>query len=167
VNTVRAAHIFAADPNDDDPEEQKRRRLFCVLKVNNAPKMKALAYRIVKPDTDFGGPYGTIINPIPHVEWLGEVDTTADQAVNQEKKHHGPQLQVAVDWLIEQFIVRRAWPRDLLIGNAHKEKISRTTLYRCLDKLAVQGMRNKDTGVYEWFVLEDWKPPYEDAPISW
>lgn len=71
VNAVRAAVMFARDPKDKD------RRLFVPFKANNAPERKALAYKIV-PTAD-----------LARVEWLGEVDVTADEAMNGGQSFKG------------------------------------------------------------------------------
>jgi hypothetical protein len=69
VNAVRAAVMFARDPKDKD------KRLFVPFKANDAPERKALAYRIV-PTAD-----------LARVEWLGEVDTSADEAMSWPPVH--------------------------------------------------------------------------------
>src|SRR5262245_58849859 len=66
VNAVRAAHMFARDPHD--PE----RRLFVGMKMNVGPERKGLAYRLA------------ITSDLARIEWLGEVDTTADEAVGRD-----------------------------------------------------------------------------------
>ncbi len=84
VNTVRAAHMFARDPEDHD------RRLFVPMKITNGKEGKGLAYRI------------TDSNESARIEWLGEVDTTADEAINMERKQKKRRV-IASAWLEELF----------------------------------------------------------------
>jgi AAA domain-containing protein len=84
VNAVRAAHMFAKDPEDHT------RRLMVGMKLNIGKERKGLAYRITDTDT------------LARVEWLGEVDTTADEAVNRDRQARKRSVKAA-EWLEELF----------------------------------------------------------------
>jgi hypothetical protein len=105
VNAVRAAHLFAEDPEDP------ARRLFLPLKSNLAKPRRGLAYRIAGRTDELDGPAA--------VEWLGEVDTTANQAVNRNDK---PARAVkATEFLIERFRQKREWLSEELFVAAAAE----------------------------------------------
>lgn len=89
VNAVRAAVMFSKDPNDHT------RRLFIPFKSNNAPEQKGLSYRVMPTDT------------LAKIEWIGEVDTTADEALNQTKTVTA--ATDAVDWITEMFRDQLEW----------------------------------------------------------
>ena len=92
VNAVRSAHIFTRDPQDGE------RRLFVGMKNNNGAERKGLAYRIVSADAnDLDGP--------ARIEWLGEVDVTADEAMNNEQRNRPRKVEASV-WLEEIFTNR-------------------------------------------------------------
>ncbi len=92
VAAVRSAHMFCPDPVGS-----VGRYLYLPLKVNNAAKRKGLAYEIVSTQGDMAT-----------LRWLEEVDTTADDAMNQimPRKSAG---QSAVEWLIERFREKPEW----------------------------------------------------------
>lgn len=109
VNTVRAAHIFARSP--DDPS----RRLFVGMKLNVGKERKGLEYQIVDTET------------FARVEWLGEVDCTADEAMNGDRKK--PRAVVATEWATEQFRIKREWTSDDIVSAAREAGISRSALF--------------------------------------
>lgn len=86
VNAVRAAHLFVRDP--DNPE----RRFFIPMKNNLGPERKGLAYTI------------TPTEQLARVDWIEEVDVTADEAVNGEKG--GPRAESSVEEA-EEFLKNR------------------------------------------------------------
>lgn len=142
VNAVRAGHMFARDP--DDPEK----RIFVPMKSNLGPSRKGLAYRLVASGDE-----------LARVEWLGEVDTTADQAVNSEKGK-GRKV-VARDWLVEQFRTRRCWPSKELLDAAHNQGISRNAIWEARAVLDMPKARKitHESGEVEWMwsVPDDWE----------
>ncbi len=85
VNAVRAAHMVARDPED------RTKRLFVGMKLNVGKERKGLAYRLADGKDD-----------LARVEWLGEVDTTADQAINNDKTKKKRSV-IAAEWLAEKF----------------------------------------------------------------
>ncbi len=141
VNAVRAGHMFAKDPDDQD------KRVFCPMKSNLGRPRKGLCYHIVP-----------LPNEMAKVEWLGEIDTTADQAVNSEK---GPKRHVvAKDWLVEQFRAQRCWSSSELFKAAREENISKNAVYEAknildLPKARKVTLANGDTE-WHWWVPDDW-----------
>ncbi len=145
VNAVRAAHAFATDP--EDPE----RVLFLTMKMNLARKRKGLAYRIV----DKGD--------LASVEWLGEVDLTADQAVNREPGT--PRQKLAADWLVELFQEKLEWSSEDFWASAKENGVSKRSIDEARVKLDMPKPRLGYTldGVktWTWWVPEDWPPLLE------
>lgn len=141
VNAVRAGHMFAKDPDDET------KRLFVPMKSNLGPPRKGLAYRLTVCGDE-----------LARVEWLGEVDTTADQAANAEKGK-GRKV-VARDWLVEAFRAKRCWPSKELFDAARQEGVSRDALYEAKSILDLPKARkvtyeSGDTE-WHWWVPEDW-----------
>ncbi len=83
TSVARIVHLFA--PDTDDPS----RRLFVPSKTNVGPLGKGLAYRITRTET------------LARVEWLGEVETSADEAMDHDRKPVVPDATRAAGWLRE------------------------------------------------------------------
>jgi len=83
VNAVRAAHMFAKDPED------RTKRLFIGMKINVGKERQGLRYQLVDAGED-----------LARVEWLGEVDLSADEAVNQAADRRKRKV-VAAEWLAD------------------------------------------------------------------
>jgi hypothetical protein len=140
VTTCRIAHSFSADPND------KERGLFLPMKTNLGPLGKGLAYKIVTRLGSAG------------VEWIGEVDTTADEAMAGTSSK--PRKIVASEWLIERFREKREWESEDLFKAARAENISRDAIFeakRILDlprarpSTSLSGAKS-----FFWWVPDDW-----------
>jgi hypothetical protein len=149
VNAVRAAHMFATDPDD------RERRFFIPMKMSNAKERKGLAYKITGLD-----------NGQAKVDWLGEVDTTADEAVNREPGK--PRRVVAAEWLVERFREKLEWPSDELFRAASAANVSRNALFEAKDKLCLPRARkvaheNGDVA-WVWWVAPDWPPLRPTVP---
>lgn len=142
VSTSRIAHAFCLDP--DDPT----RGLWMPTKSNLGALPKGLAYRIVGDDP-------------PVVEWLGEVDITADEAMNGDAKKRKREV-VASEWLVERFREKREWSSDDLIRAGKEHGISRNALFEAKDMLALPKPRKvtQENGdvVWMWWVPGDWPP---------
>jgi hypothetical protein len=145
VNAVRAAHLFARDPDDDT------RRFFVGMKNNLGKERKGLAYRIVETDT------------LARIEWLGEVDVTADQAMNRDDGRS--RKAVATEWLAARFAEKREWPSDELFEQARQDGVSKNAIYEAKDTMRLPRARrviqpNGDHRYY-WWVEDDWewRPP--------
>lgn len=143
VNAVRAGHMFARDPAD--PE----RRLFVGMKLNIGKERKGLAYRIVETGS------------LARVEWLGEVDTTADEAINREKRKRDV---VAADWLEQLFAQEMEVPSRRIFDTAKAEtKLSDDALREAKDLLGIRAHQVCDgEGKRSWF----WYWP-EEARRRW
>lgn len=146
VSTARVAHSLCDDPNDP------ARKLWVVSKNNLGPIIKGLAYRID------GEP--------AVIEWLGEVDTTADEALGGEPKKRKRHV-IAADWLIDRFRDKREWLSEDLFDAARAENISRNAIYEAKDTLnlpkARREVRENGEVRWVWWVPEGWAPI---APIE-
>lgn len=139
VNAVRAAHLFARDPEDET------KMVFVPLKMNLAKRRNGLAYRIVES------------GDVAKVEWLGEIETTADEAIKYKIK---PRRQLARDWLIERFQEKREWESSELFKAAKEDNVSKNAIYEAKDSLSLPRARrqvseNGDVSWY-WWVPPDW-----------
>jgi hypothetical protein len=143
TTTARIAHTFAPDP--DEPG----RCIFVPMKSNLGMLAKGLGYRIVSTDS------------LATIEWLGEVDTTADDALNREKKKATREIKAA-DWLIERFREKREWFSDDLFAAAKAEGISRDAIFEAKNSLDLPKARPTDgpggKRPWVWWVPPDWGP---------
>lgn len=148
VNAVRAAHMFSKDPND--PE----RRLFIGMKLNIGKEQKGLAYKIVPTPGD-----------LARIEWLGEVDLTADEAM------HGvaadSTMADAISWLTERFREQRSWPSKELAADAKEQGMSWRTIERAKIKMnafrAVKVTSSNGNSHWLWTAIDSWSP---DGPVK-
>lgn len=143
VNAMRSAYMFARDPSDGE------RRLFVGMKNNLGKERKGLAYRIASTDA------------LARVEWLGEVDTTADEAVGGGDRRVRRDV-AASTWLVERFRERLEWDSDDLFRAARQGNVSRNAVFEAKKLLALPTARkvmqeNGDTK-YVWWVPADWPP---------
>lgn len=141
VNAVRAAHLFARDNEDPD------KVLFVPMKYNLSKRVPGLLYRI-EP-----------VGDCARIEWLGEVDTTADNAINQVSK---PRKVVASEWLIERFREKLEWSSADLFAEAKAHNISRSAVFEAKETLKLPKARkvaslNGDS-TWVWWVPADWPP---------
>jgi hypothetical protein len=140
VSTARIAHSFCLDPDD------QTRGLWMPTKSNLGQMPKGLAYRITGGDT-------------PGVEWLGEVDMTADEAMSAEPKSR-KRCVVAAEWLVERFNEKPVWNSDDLIRAAKQAGVSRNALFEAKDALGLNKPRkhtyeNGDV-MWVWSIPADW-----------
>ncbi len=138
VNAVRSAHIIAKDPNDPN------RRLFIPMKNNVGREQKGLAYRIVETPT------------LATVEWLGPVDTTADEAMSQERKK--PRVRDACECLIEMFNLQLEWPGDLFWARLKENGVTRHGFDQARVKLDIPKAR-RTAGTDGDITYMFWVPP--------
>lgn len=150
VNAVRAAHMFAKDP--DDPE----RRLFCGMKLNIGKEKKGLAYRILSTDK------------LARVEWLGEVDTTADEAINRDRSR--PRQLLATEWLVEIFSQKLEWSSDEFWASAKHHNISKNAIDEARVRLFMPKPRKSTSthgdSTWVWWVPPDWPPLVESRQVA-
>lgn len=142
VNMVRTAHVFARDPDDYS------KCVFVCCKNNLAPMGKGLRYKInVLPDRQAS------------LEWLDEVDVTADQAVNKDTGK--PRGIMASEWLTQAFLLKQHWQSDDLFREASQDGISRNAIFEAKAKLNLpkaqkSTLANGDV-VWTWYVPETWE----------
>lgn len=148
VTTSRIAHSLCIDPDD------RERCLWVPLKNNLGPLVKAIAYRIVREENGEG-----------RLEWIEEVDTTADEAMG----NGGPRERrdiMAADWLVEKFRERHEWPSDELFRAAEHEGVSRSAIFEAKRKLELPRARRvvqeNGNATFVWWVPEDWPALTED-----
>ncbi len=147
TNAVRAAHMFAKDPEDGT------RRLFVGMKNNLGKERKGLAYKLVQVDeSDEDSP--------ARVEWLGEVDISADEAVNKELKSKKRDV-VAADWLIERFREKLEWKSDDLFEMGKQHGISKSAIWEAKNKLNLPRAKpvtyQDGSKHFFWWVPQDWQ----------
>lgn len=133
VNAVRAAHMFARDPEDRD------KRLFAMMKSNLGPEQKALSYRLM------------ITPELAKIEWLGVVDITADEAMNRESKFKRRSL-AAADWLEEVFAREDELPsRTIYKAKDHDTTISDNAIREAKDEMGIMARQRTDPdGGKQW-----------------
>lgn len=144
VNAVRAAHMFTKDPEDHE------RRLFVGMKLNIGRERKGLAYKIKALPEDRAT-----------VEWLGEVDVTADEAMNREK----PKRRVIASVWLEGFFQDRHEVPSNEIWKAKDEQttLSSNALKEAKDEMGIQAKQVYGTdGEREW--VWRWTP---EAKSRW
>ena len=135
VNAVRTAHAFAADPEDFE------RVFFVPMKSNVGRKKKGLAYRIIATKDD-----------LARVEWLGEVDVSADQAVSGGRTKEKRAVEAAA-WLASimpgdggNISSKEVWDR------AREAGVSDYALKEAKKKLAVRAVKISDEdGSQAWY----------------
>jgi hypothetical protein len=146
VNAVRAAVMFARDP------EQLDLRLFIPFKSNNSPERKGLSYHVSPTET------------LARIEWLGEVDTTADQALN--KTLIRPRRIVASEWLIERFRESTTWMSGDLFRAAREAGVSKNAIFEAKEELCLPKARKitSQSGdeAWQWWVPVNW-PALKDV----
>ncbi len=152
VNAVRAAHMFATDPEDDN------RCLFVPMKSNLGKRRKGIAYQVQEIDS-------SIVDGPARVAWLGEIDTTANEAVSGFRNAKKRDV-IASEWLAERFQERLEWPSKELAADAKNEGISWNALVEAKDLLGCPKPR-KITAMngsthWVWWVPIDWKPKSPD-----
>jgi hypothetical protein len=132
--TSRIAHTFSADK--DEPGVA----LFACPKDNLGPIPKTLRYRIV--------PQGKQA----FVQWAGESDKTADEAMNGKPKKRA---ESAADFLIASFRKQLEWPSEELFKQGRKKGISRNAIFEAKADLELPKACKRDDEWF-WWVPADW-----------
>jgi len=128
---VRAGLLVAPDPDDDDI------RVLATLKHNLGPKVRSLTFIIVPSG------YST------RVEWLGEVDTDADELLNGPEPEKPPsKLHQAEDSLID-LLKDGPVPEKQVQEQARVVGITESTLKRAKRALQVESEKDGD-GPWFW-----------------
>jgi len=143
VNAVRSAHLFARDPDDFD------RTLFIPFKVNSSKRVPGLAYKIVST------------TELARVEWLGEVNQTADEIVKGAPRK--PAHVSAKEWLeTVPFKTQREWLSDEIKRAASEAGISKGALWDAKKLLPIVArLKNTADGETHWWWIAEhgWPPP--------
>jgi hypothetical protein len=98
------------------------------------------------------------------VEWIGEVDTTADDAVAGERSQPKQAVaDVAAAWLVEKFTERRQWCSEELFAAAKAKNISRDAIFKAKKLLgwptAKKITASSGAVTWTWSVPDNWNPP--------
>lgn len=170
VNAVRVAHLFVRDAEDKDV------RFFIPMKANLSREKKGLKFRIQSqdPNVDDGPAW---------VEWLGEVDMTADEAVKQEDPKKKTSAASALDFLIERFLENIEWKSADLFRLGGDAGVSKNAIYAAKKNdsgIKCKMVHPEHGGEYwVWYVPPTWpafgdrkpnlpsSPPSGESPIGW
>ncbi len=154
VNAVRAAHMFARDPED------ATRRLFIGMKNNLGKEIKGLAYTLES------------VGDLAKVKWLGEVDTTADEAVNKEGGTRKRKVDAEV-WLAEMFDKRNRIASNEIKSVLKTTILSWDTISDAKGRMGIYAKQDTDEQgdrVWFWFWNEDrrraWKEQHKEDDES-
>lgn len=133
VNAMRSAYMFARDPDD------RERRLFVGMKNNLGSEVKGLGYKIAKTDT------------LARVEWLGEVETNADEAVNNQGGNRKRRV-TAAEWLMELFANVDKLPSKTIFQSKKTTTISDDALKEAKADMRLQPkLEYDDEGERQWY----------------
>jgi hypothetical protein len=142
--TSRIAHTFAPD------QQAPGQGLFCCPKSNIGPIPKTLSYRIVAEADSV------------RLEWLGESDKSADEAMNGGKKEQN-RCVTAESFLVECFNKQHEWLSDTLEAKAKEMGISHGGLWEA--KKSLEGIVSIKRGkVWSWAVPLDWEHLQKEGP---
>ncbi len=146
ASTARIALAFNLDPND------KSRFLCAGIKNNLGEKASTLAYRINKTDS------------LARVEWIGQADTTADEAMNAVKQK--PVKQSLVEWLADRFREKGEWKCIELWGLAESAGFSDNAFFKSNLRAIISKWKGSD-GAWVWTAKEGWpSTPRESTECS-
>ena len=137
VNSVRACHMFTADP------ECASRTLFIPFKQNLGRKRKGLAFRIEETST------------LARLIWeTGEVETSADEALSRGPKAGVPYAEV-LKWVRSLFSSALSKPSKEIFSEARAKGISERYLREAKAELDVGARRvtdDKGDTAWHWVV---------------
>lgn len=132
VNAMRSAYMFAKDPADHE------RRLFVGMKNNLGGEKKGLAYRI-EPTA-----------ALARLNWLGEVDTTADDAMNNQATKKKRSV-IACEWLAELFATTDQLPSKTVWKSADETTLSRNAVLEAKEEMGIKARQETDgEGLQQW-----------------
>jgi len=138
INAVRSAFLAAPDPNGDG-------NILAHVKSNLSKIQSTLNYQSVETYVSSNGKQFKTSK----VEWLGESDTTADEAIAAADQVATP-CDEAVEFL--QLILKDGEPRNVkdILKSANLKGISQATMYRAADKLKLEKQRDGYQGAARW-----------------
>lgn len=128
VTTARIAHTFCADPNDSE------RSLWVPLKNNLGPIAKALAYRVTPTENDMA-----------RVEWIEEVDMSADEAMGHAAAAPKRRSVIAAVWLSQLFADVDKLPSNTIYKTAEKTTtLSPNALKEAKEEMGIKARQEYD-----------------------
>jgi AAA domain-containing protein len=139
---ARAVYLVARKRGDDKVS------VLASTKFNIGPRPSSLSYRLVE-STGTGA---------PRVEWLGEIDITADQLLM--KPRPSPRLEAAKAFLRE-ILADEPMPASDVTEAAKAEGITPKTLRSAREQLEVFGFKQGFEGPWLWRLPEH-DPDHED-----
>lgn len=152
ASTARVAVGIAPDPHDAS------RCLMAGIKNNLGPKAETLAFRIAPTDS------------LAKVVWMGKVDTTADEAMNNvPKKSVGRSV---VEWYEEQFRIKREWSSNELKEKGLAYGFTFNALCKSPEYLALPILKKErfdgEGKSLGWFKIAKpgWPPESPESPES-
>jgi hypothetical protein len=95
------------------------------------------------------------------VKWIGEVDTSMDDALNHVKKKS--RSQNAAEWLVQRFREQSSWPSDDLYALARAAGVHRNAIFEAKDELPIKARQvvpqDGKPRYWEWRAVDGWPPP--------
>jgi putative DNA primase/helicase len=173
VNTVRAAYLVVADPDDDS------RVLLLHLKGNLGTRPPGLVYRLHRPEprqrADLLGLLAhlspadqeDLLRQMVKMEWLGETSRTADEVTCPREQQRAAE---AAKWLVE-FLTPYAYPSKEVFAAGAQGGYSCKELHAARKRLKGQ-VRVKKEGAFQgawWWGLgasESWTFRPDSAAIQ-
>jgi len=138
-NAVRSSFYAGKDADSDN---------YCLahVKHNLAIQQPTLSYQIAGVELDGG-------IQTSKVDWLGEVETTADEMVEAAEQPTG-KIDDAIDFLQGQFEERDSKYANDITDAARRLGISRATIYRAKDRLGLVATKPEFGGRAIWSLPE-------------
>lgn len=139
-STARIAHAFTPDPAD------RRQCLFVCSKSNICSLPKGLSFRLTKTEK----------SKMARVEWGGEVDVSANEAMEGESKQSRGER--AAEWLEEKFSIQREYLANDIKALAREDGISWNALHEppasilaiVKEKKGKIGLNGKTATIWRW-----------------
>jgi hypothetical protein len=132
------------------------RRFFCQPKTNISARQPTLAYRIVVVEVGFDRKLGESIRA-PVVQWEGEVDITAEEAIAQAKPGKSNRSRPVEDFLSD---VLTGGPvlQTTVVERGAERGFSLDQLRRAKEKLGVNSCKEpKFEGRWAWRLIQGGK----------
>lgn len=139
VTTARIAHTLCPRPGEPD------QCLWVPLKNNLGQLTKSLAYRIASRDSGRA-----------RVEWVEEVDVTADEAMapSERATKKKPRKVVASEWLEEHFGTAERIPSEAIWKASKAAGLSRNAVLEAKDEMGIRAKEEHDgagSKMWAWY----------------
>ncbi len=139
TTTSRVAHAFVADA------DRPGHALFVPMKSNLGLLPKGLSFRIASTET------------FARVEWAGQVETTADEAMSGEKQpapsgreSRADKIERARVWLLECFREQPTWTSEELCTICVSQDLGKDHVWEAKRLLGIKSKKSKERDG-EWF----------------